>query len=156
MALITIDRSKYTKGASGAFNNQDTVAQALDGLTLDQVYNIGGAFIKGINEAEMRERYKLNNLGQQRMHIGNRLRKAVKAEDFNLSHFHGMCDEFRAVNAEEAAKEEKVKSDAADAARAAKEEKAAAKEADRIAKAAKETAAKEAAVEKKAKAKKSS
>lgn len=126
MALISVDRSKYTKGSKG-LRITDTVADALDGLTLEQVYAVGEGFIPGVAVGELQAKYATNNPGQQRMHVGNRLRKAVKAEGFLLSHFNSLCEDFRSLNADAASTEEQRKTDtkaAAVAAKAAKPAKA--------------------------------
>lgn len=102
MSMISVNREKYGKGLSGGLNNGDLVAQALDGLTLDQVYAVAAAYLQGTSEGELREKYSSNNPGQQRMHCGNRLRAAAKKEGFMTHEFVRHTDELRAEAAEAA------------------------------------------------------
>ena len=92
--LVKVDREKYTTGrtASGgkSLNNGDTVAQGLQGLNLDALYEIFGKIMKfpikankvEITDAEgMARAYANLNVGMQRMNLGNRIRGRVAAID---------------------------------------------------------------------------
>jgi hypothetical protein len=123
------------KTAGGSFHRDDFVGNSLAGLTVDQVIEVGQEF--GIDVAK----YGHLNRGQQRMAIGNALRKLVPDPDSDASvTLQDMADEFKGVNA--VAAEEKVA-----AKEAAKAEKAAAKEAAKAEKAEKAAAARAAKAE---------
>ena len=92
--IVKVDRTKYetTRSASGAksLSNGDSVAQALEGLELDEVYGIAEGFlvfplkVRGepvSDVSELKEAYADLNDGMQRMNIGNRMRKQVHALD---------------------------------------------------------------------------
>jgi len=74
---VNADLSKYvkTKAASGAVsvNNGDDVAVLLNGLNLDELYEIANTFCE---PKEPFDYSKLNG-GMQRMNLGNRIRGAV-------------------------------------------------------------------------------
>ena len=61
-----------------SFDNGDEVATLLRGKTLDEVYQITSDWV-GISVEELIERYKHLNAGQQRMNLGNRLRRYIIA-----------------------------------------------------------------------------
>lgn len=81
---IAADVSKYqkSKSASGStsLNNGDRVAAAMDGLTLDEAYQLA-AEVTTTSEAELRAKYAHLNVGQQRMNVGNRIRGALNKLD---------------------------------------------------------------------------
>ena len=68
-----------TTGTSGrkSLSNGDDLAMALEGATLEQVYNIAEHLL----QVDFRDRYQHLNIGSQRMNLGNRLRSAFKNED---------------------------------------------------------------------------
>lgn len=70
----------YVRGraASGSrtLHNGDPVARALEGATLDEVYELA-ALVTDQPEADLREKYGHLNVGQQRMNAGNRIRGAI-------------------------------------------------------------------------------
>jgi outer membrane biosynthesis protein TonB len=76
----TVDLSKYQKAKTAAggssFNNGDSVAEKLEGKTLEDVYGIVAKALK-VEEKELRSKYKHLNPGMQRMTLGNRLRKVM-------------------------------------------------------------------------------
>lgn len=61
-----------------SLDNGDEVAIMLRGKTLDEVYQITSDWV-GISVEELIERYKHLNAGQQRMNLGNRLRRYIIA-----------------------------------------------------------------------------
>ncbi len=75
---IRPDTSKYQAGRSSTgsktMNNGDEVAQALDGLTLDEVKEVAEAM--GVENVD---KYDHLNIGQRRMSLGNRIRGRQKA-----------------------------------------------------------------------------
>jgi hypothetical protein len=103
----------YIKGAAG-LHKDDLIGHSLSGLTLDQVKSIAGELEIDVTK------YDHLNAGQQRMNIGNRLRKVVVGNDINTEHLTAQAEVFKAINADV-----KAETDAAKA--AAKAEKAAAK-----------------------------
>lgn len=78
---VNMDRDKYvsTRSASGAksLSNGDPVAQALEGLDIDQLHTVA----KKMTGESWHEKYAHLNIGMQRMNIGNRMRGAVRAID---------------------------------------------------------------------------
>ena len=60
-----------------SLDNGDQVALLLRGKTLDEVYSLTAEHLLTTVE-ELKERYKHLNAGQQRMNLGNRLRKIVR------------------------------------------------------------------------------
>lgn len=92
--LINIKRENYvtTRTSSGgkSLHNNDTVANGLAGLNIDELYVIAGKFLKfplkvskatveGIDELETA--YGNLNVGMQRMNLGNRIRARVTKID---------------------------------------------------------------------------
>jgi len=79
--LVKVDRDKYTntKSASGtkSLNNGDPVAVLLDGMTVDDLYQITDKFIG----EDFRKKYEKLNTGMQRMNLGNRIRGHVNKID---------------------------------------------------------------------------
>jgi hypothetical protein len=76
---IVVDKEKYGPGVSGSgkrtLNNQDPIAQALNGMTVDEVETLAQKMKVEHND------YSHLNVGMQRMNIGNKIRGAVnKAE----------------------------------------------------------------------------
>lgn len=59
----------------------DSVAEALEYLALEDLYEIAGQILEGWTAETLRERYKHLNIGSQRMNIGNRIRAAYKRGD---------------------------------------------------------------------------
>ena len=80
---IVVDKEKYGPGISGSgkrtLNNQDPIAQALNGMTLEEVESLASKMKVEHND------YTHLNVGMQRMNIGNKIRGAVnkleKAEE---------------------------------------------------------------------------
>lgn len=58
-------------------DNGDEVAEALRGMDLEEVYKYAAKTLKQ-PLAELKAKYEHLNKGQQRMNLGNRLRKAVR------------------------------------------------------------------------------
>ena len=92
--LIKIKRENYvtTRTSSGgkSLHNNDTVAQGLAGLNIEELYVIAGKFLKfplkvskatieGVDELETA--YGDLNVGMQRMNLGNRIRARVTKVD---------------------------------------------------------------------------
>lgn len=65
-----------TKSAGGkkSLRRNDAVAEALDGLTSDNVYDVAVELL----EEDFRPKYAHLNIGMQRMNVGNRLRAWTK------------------------------------------------------------------------------
>lgn len=82
------DVSGYTKtrNASGAvsLDNGDSTAEKLREKSLDQVYDIVAKALKEDVKA-LRAKYKHLNAGMQRMTLGNRMRKVVRAKESSAS-----------------------------------------------------------------------
>jgi len=78
---VKIDRSKYgtSRSASGAksLSNGDEVANALEGLTAENLFSIGEVLLG----EDFRKKYASLNTGMQRMNMGNRIRNKVKQID---------------------------------------------------------------------------
>lgn len=123
---IRPDVTKMVKTAKGSFHKDDLIGHALNGLTLDQVKVV--AVELGLDPAK----YSHLNVGQQRMNLGNGLRR-ISANPEAAEKIKALTDPMQAELAT-----------ANEAAAAAKAEKAAAKAAEAETKAAK-------AAEKKAK-----
>lgn len=75
-----------TKSPSGvvSFDNGDTTAEKLRDKTLDQVYDIVAKALKE-DVKTLRAKYKHLNSGMQRMTLGNRMRKIVRAKEASAS-----------------------------------------------------------------------
>lgn len=78
----TIERPVHyvaVKAASGraSADNGDATAQMLRGMTLPEVYD-KAAEVLGVKRADLESRYIHLNPGQQRMNLGNRIRKALR------------------------------------------------------------------------------
>lgn len=75
-------RSKYvvSVSASGAksLHNGDSCADAMEYLSLEELYVEAGKILPNITEQELREKYSHLNKGSQRMNIGNRIRAQYK------------------------------------------------------------------------------
>lgn len=119
MALISVKRENYTRGENG-LNCGDLVAQALNGLNLEQVYALGAVHLSGETTETLSTKYGHCNPGQQRMHVGNRLRAAARKPEFDAAAFTNAADNYRLANAADEAA-------AAEAKAAAKAQKAEAK-----------------------------
>jgi hypothetical protein len=82
--VICKDRSRYVNArtASGKMSKRsdDVVAQAFEGLTLDQKYAIA-CQVAGLDEKEMRTKYANLNVGLQGMSLANRVRPVVKKDE---------------------------------------------------------------------------
>lgn len=80
-AKVKINRDRYTptKTATGvkSLNNGDEVAKILDGLIIDELFNIG----KEMLGEDFAPKYSKLNIGMQRMNMGNRLRAKVRTID---------------------------------------------------------------------------
>jgi len=78
---IKVDQDKYvtTKSASGKKSQRrdDAVAEALDGLTGEAVYDVATDLLG----EDFREKYGHLNIGMQRMNVGNRLRAWVNKSE---------------------------------------------------------------------------
>lgn len=81
---IRPDTSEYesarTAKGGKSMHNGDPVATALQGATLDEVYELVSEALD-VGEKELRERYVHLNPGQQRMNLGNRLRGVMNKMD---------------------------------------------------------------------------
>lgn len=93
-ALIKIKRENYvtTRTSSGgkSLHNNDTVAQGLAGLNVDELYGIAGKFLAfpmkvskvAIEDLDgLQSAYGNLNVGMQRMNLGNRIRARVTKID---------------------------------------------------------------------------
>ena len=120
---IRPDVSKMVKTSKGSYHKDDLIGHALNGLTLDQVKVV--AVELGLDA----DKYGHLNVGQQRMNLGNALRRLSANEEAaaKISALTGPMQEAN-VAAKEAEAAEKA---------AAKEAKKAEKEAAKEAKAAK-------------------
>jgi hypothetical protein len=99
------------KAKGGSFHTDDFIGNALAGLTVAQVLSIGNT-VAGIPE----DKYAHLNPGQQRMTVGNALRKVAK-DEAKAAEISELADEFREANA--AAKAEAAAAKAAAKAEAA-------------------------------------
>lgn len=89
--LVKVQRDQYQKGktASGgaSLNNGDVVAVGLQGLTLEELYQVADQFevakpAKGDKPAEdLEKKYAHLNPGMQRMNLGNRIRGKISQVD---------------------------------------------------------------------------
>ncbi len=70
-------KAKTHRASSGrkSVDNGDNIALMLRGKSLDEVYTISSDILK-IPEQQLRAKYNHLNAGQQRMCLGNRLRKS--------------------------------------------------------------------------------
>ena len=70
-------KAKTNRASSGrkSIDNGDNIALMLRGKSLDEVYNISSSILN-IPEQQLRTKYCHLNVGQQRMCLGNRLRKS--------------------------------------------------------------------------------
>lgn len=122
--LVNVKRDKYhkTRAASGSvsLNNGDEVATALEGLTLEEIFEVAS---KLIPDNDFTTRYKKLNPGMQRMNVGNRLRGWVRKDEKNLAAFNKAIKPFAKAAEDRIKAAEKAKADAAKA----RAEKAAAK-----------------------------
>ncbi len=79
---IAVNKEKYqpsrTAAGTKSLNNGDPVAQALEGMTLEEVQDLADKFI---GENDFRTRYAKLNRGMQRMNIGNRIRGHMRKAD---------------------------------------------------------------------------
>ena len=77
-----LDRYVTVKLDNGATvkDNGDDVAQLLRGMELVEIYELASAKL-GIDMSELTLKYEHLNPGQQRMNLGNRLRKAFRDAD---------------------------------------------------------------------------
>jgi hypothetical protein len=92
-----------TKG--GSFHTNDFIGNTLSGLTVEQVLEIG-------KEAGVAvEKYAHLNKGQQRMNVGNALRKVAKDETKQAA-ITEQADAFKEANAAAAEAAAKAKADA--------------------------------------------
>lgn len=108
--IIRPNTAGMIKTAGGSFHKADFVGSTLAGLTVEQVKTIGADM--GIDVSK----YAHLNPGQQRMTIGNSLRKLAGADDANVTRIENLATEFKVAN---------ERADADAEARAAKETKAA-------------------------------
>lgn len=80
--MIHYDKSRYvrykTSDGQKGIDRGDEVARQLRGKELDEVYDIV-AGVLGVPVDELKAKYRHLNKGQQRMNLGNRMRKAVRA-----------------------------------------------------------------------------
>lgn len=123
--------ANMVKAPGGSFHKNDFVGNTLSGLTLDQVKEIAAAI--GLNV----DKYGHLNNGQQRMTLGNQIRKLTNGEtgDANLATVENLASQFKAMN-EKAAADAAAAKEAVKAAKAQeKAEKEAAKKAAKEAKA---------------------
>lgn len=81
---IKPDLEKYVNGVSGSGKRtkraDDPIAEALDGLTVDEVAGIASR-MTDTPKKELIEKYAHLNVGMQRMNLGNRIRGAVNKLD---------------------------------------------------------------------------
>lgn len=119
---IRPDTSKMVKTANGSFHKDDFIGNKLAGLSVAQVLAIGTGL--GVDTGK----YAHLNPGQQRMNVGNALRR-MSANPEAAEKIATIADPMHEANAAakaeaEAAKaEEKAKKEAAKAAKAAKPKK---------------------------------
>lgn len=117
--VIRPDISKMVKTAGGSYHKDDFIGNALVGLTVEQVKEVGKEV--GIDVSK----YDHLNPGQQRMNVGNALRR-IAANEEAAEKIAAKAAIFKQANAEAAEKESKAKAEA----KARKEaEKAAAEQA---------------------------
>jgi len=78
------DSYQTAKSASGAVSKHsgDAIATALEGLTLEEVYQLASEALD-LPMAELEAKYEHLNGGMQRMNLGNRLRGVVTKIDKN-------------------------------------------------------------------------
>lgn len=108
---IRPDVSKMIKTANGSYHKDDALGHALAGLTVDQVKTIGTDL--GVEVGK----YAHLNPGQQRMNIGNALRR-ISADPEALEKIVNLAGTFKEGNAAKAEAEAAEKA-AAKAAKAA-------------------------------------
>ena len=116
--VVKPNTENYTssKSASGkkTQHNNDVVAQALDGATLDEIIKPAAEALE-CTQKELRTKYEHLNPGMQRMNIGNRLRgvagKMNKAEDGSGDKY--ISELFTAVRAAVEKRRAKAEKDAA-------------------------------------------
>lgn len=75
-------RARYTRAKIGdvvCLDNDDEVAKALRGMDLFDVYK-AAADVLDTTAKELKAKYEHLNNGQQRMNLGNRIRKAIRHE----------------------------------------------------------------------------
>lgn len=95
--LVNIKRENYVtaRTASGgkSLHNDDAVAQGLQGLNIDELYDIAGKFlvfplkVKGAaveSIGDLGKVYADLNVGMQRMNLGNRIRSRVTKIDTDI------------------------------------------------------------------------
>lgn len=78
-AVFNLDKYEKVKTAAGSvsYHNGDEVAKKLAGKDLNEVYDIVAAKL-GVSDRSLKDKYRHLNAGQQRMNLGNRMRKALK------------------------------------------------------------------------------
>jgi hypothetical protein len=76
--VVDITHYEKTKAPGGgtSYHNGDSVAERLNGKTLDEAYGIAAKTLK-LEEKELRKLYGHLNVGMQRMSLGNRMRKVL-------------------------------------------------------------------------------
>lgn len=126
--VIRPDISKMVKTASGSFHKDDLIGNSLAGLTLEQVKVV--AVELGLDAGK----YDHLNIGQQRMNLGNALRR-IAANPEAAEKITALTGPMQAANAEKAESEKanklavaeakKAEKAAAEAAKAAKKAKVA-------------------------------
>ena len=96
-----LDGYTTAKSASGASSKicGDDVSQALVGATLDEAYGFVSKVVS-LPEADLRAKYGVRNLGQQRMFLGNLIRGAFAGKDAERAtqvraNFEAKLPEFR-------------------------------------------------------------
>lgn len=85
--ISTASRSYIVvKAASGrkSLNNGDATAQMLQGLSLDEIYSKASEILN-TKESELRARYLHLNPGQQRMNLGNRIRRQLRLREATVT-----------------------------------------------------------------------
>lgn len=91
--LIDLSDKNYTKtksaNGSKSKHNNDIVAQALNGLSLETVYDIAQEMTE-IHVTDLLTKYEHLNAGQQRMSLGNRIRGAITKMDKIADHEGGI------------------------------------------------------------------
>lgn len=121
----------YLNLGRGRIDNGDAVAQMLRGKTLEEVYAIAAEEL-GVSVDDLKNRYGDNNVGRQRMTLGNLLRQKLKAVAAGVSYvppFRAAEERARRQAEREAERKAKAaeKAAAKEAAKAAREAKAAEK-----------------------------
>lgn len=83
--LIKVNRDNYqnTKTSSGgkSLNNGDLVASGIQGLNIDEVFEVADKFGVAKDGEDLQKKYKHLNGGMQRMNLGNRIRGRITAID---------------------------------------------------------------------------